>query len=226
MKSDTRTLLTATHSKAKPFTLIFSSLFFGLMLTACTKPAENPKAVAAQYWQQLQAGNTTEAERFATINSRDKIPEHSQRVTSITNLENGETKTVVSTTITTTTATTDSDKNYTHTQTFDTVLVLQQGQWKVDANASQIPPAPSAQKEELQKLAEELSESMQKNIESIDEAVNQGMTILNETLREGSKEMGESLLDMMKELNKSMHESIDKMKKQKQPDPTQGEGKL
>jgi tRNA uridine 5-carbamoylmethylation protein Kti12 len=222
MKTNIHALFTKTPSKTKQLTFIFSSLFFGLMLTACTKPAENPKAVAAQYWLQLQAGNTTEAEKFATINSRDKIPEHSQRISSITNLENGETKTVVSTTITTT----NPDTNYTHSQTFDTVLVLQQGQWKVDANASQIPPAPSAQKEELQKLAEELSESMQKNIESIDEAVNQGMTILNETLREGSKEMGESLLDMMKELNKSMHESIDKMKKQKQPDPTQGEGKL
>ena len=36
--------------------------------------------------------------------------------------------------------------------------------------------------------------------------------------------MGGSLLDMMKELNKSMRESIDKMKKQKQSDPTEGEG--
>jgi len=196
--------------------------FLSIILSACTQPAENPKAVAEQYWGNIQSGNTLEAEKFATIKSRRTISEHSQRISSITTLENGETKTIVSTTITATNPETD----YTHTQTFDTILVLQQGQWKVDVDASPIPPSPSAQKEELQRLAEKLSKSMQDNIESIDEAVNEGMTILNETLREGSKEMGESLLNMMKELNKSMHESIDKMKKQKQPDPAQGEGRL
>ena len=209
----------------KPLNIkLLTSLFFSFILSACTQPAENPTTVAQQYWQHLQTGNTLEAEKNATINSRRNIPEHSERISKITKLENGKTRTLVSTTITTT----NPDTNYTHTETFDTVLVLQQGQWKVDAKATQIPPTPSAQKEELQKLAEELSESMQENIESIDEAVNEGMSILNETLREGSKEMGESLLDMMKELNKSMHESIDKMKKQKQPDPdpTTGEGKL
>ena len=207
-------------------TVLFRRFLYGffalLFLNACTQPAENPKVIAEQYWHNLQTGNTKAAEKLATENSQHSTAEHSKRIADITKLENGETKTVVSTTITTS----NPDTNHTHTQTFDTVLVLQQGRWKVDVDASPIPASPSAQKEKLQKLAKELSESMQKNIESIDEAVSHGMDALNETLRESSKEMGESLLDMMKQLNESMHESIDKMKKQKQLDPTEGEGIL
>ncbi len=211
-----------TKQTTRIYHIIFVSLFFGLSLSACNQVAENPKDIANQYWQHLQAGNTAAAEKLATTDSQQTIPEHKQRITNITKLENGEAKTIVNTTITTT----NQKTNYTYSQNFETVLVLEQGQWKVDANASQIPPAPGAQREELEKLAKELSESMKKNIESIDEAVTQGMDALNEKLNKGSKEMAGSLLEMMKELNKSMHESIDKMKKQKQPDPAEGEGIL
>ena len=212
--------------KTKKITFVLRSIFagflFSLTLSGCNQTASNPKDIANQYWQHLQTNNTTAAEKLATTDSKQTISEHQQRITEITKLENGETKTTVNTTITTT----NPKTNHTYSQNFKTVLVLEQGQWKVDANASQIPPAPGAQREELQKLAEELSKSMQKNIESIDEAVSQGMDKLNESLRESSKEMGGSLLDMMKELNQSMRESIDKMKKQKQSDPTEGEGIL
>ncbi len=204
------------------FTALFFSIFFGLSLSGCNQTASNPKDIANQYWQHLQANNTTAAEKLATTDSKQTTAEHQQRIANITKLENGETKTTVHTTITTT----NPKTNYTYSQNFETVLVLEKGQWKVDSNVTQIPPAPGAQREKLEKLAEELSKSMQKNIESIDEAVNEGMDILNEKLHESSKEMGGSLLDMMKELNKSMRESIDKMKKQKQSDPTEGEGIL
>ncbi len=172
------------------------------------QPAENPKVIADKYWQHLQSGNTVEAEKLVSTNSKQNITEHSDRIKNISQLDNGETKTVVSTTITTI----NPVSNASHTQTFDTVLVLQQGEWKIDINQSPIPPSPSATEEELQKLADELKESVQENIESIDEAMSEGLQLLNEALSEGSKEMGESLLDTMKQLNKSMHESIDKMK--------------
>lgn len=204
---------------------IFTALFFGLFLSGCNQTTKTPKDVANQYWQHLQAGNTAAAEKLATTDNQEMISAHKQRIANITELNNGESKTIVNTTITTT----NPKTNYTYSQNFETVLVLEQGQWKINANATQIPPAPGAQREELEKLAEELSESMQKNIESIDEAVSQGMDMLNESLRESSKEVGGSLLEMMKELNKSMRESIEKRKKQ--PEPTQeknkeGEGML
>ncbi len=185
----------------------------------------------------MQTGNIKEAEKLVTINSRRMLQDHSKRMDSITQLNNGEATTIVSTTITTI----DPTNNYHHTETFNTILVLQQGQWKVDLNNSQIPPTPSTKKEEMEKLADELSESMQENIESIDETMNQGMQMLNEALQEGSKEMGDSLLHLMNELNNSMQESINKMKKRRvqqmqeqekkpqqpsQPDPRKGEGMI
>jgi len=211
-----------------PIKLFIISLF-GLLLSACTQPAEDPKSIADKYWRHLQSGNITEAKKLVSINSQRAISEHNNRVASINQLDSGKAKTFVSTTITSV----NPKTNFSHTETFNTVLILQQGQWRVDANASQIPPALSAPEEELQQMAEELTESMQENIESIDEAMNQGMQLLNEALRDGSKEMGNSLLDMMHELKSRMHESIDKMKKrrqqsppQNQPDPEKGEGMI
>lgn len=221
--------------KITTLTIITSSILFSLFLTACTQPAADPKTVADKYWQLLQSGNTLEAEKLVSINSRRAFPDHSNRVSTISQLNTENATTVVNTTITTT----NPLNNFSYTQTFDTVLVLQQGEWKIDVNQSSIPPSPNAKEEELQKLAEDLSQSMQENIDTIDETMNEGMQLLNEALREGSQEMGDSLLHLMNELNKSMQESINKMKERRQPapeqtpqenknqpDPTQGEGMI
>ena len=211
---------------------IFALVFTGLSLSSCTQPAEDPKTIADQYWQHIQAGNNVEAEKLVSMNSRRALTETQHQKINIEQFSNAEAQTIVSTTITTI-----SQKNLKQSRTFNTYLVLQQGQWKVDANQTQIPPAPSATEEELQQLAEELSESMQDNIDSIDEAMNQGMQLLNEALRDGSKEMGDSLLHLMNDLNSTMHDSIDKMKqrreqqlqekqKPQQTDPTEGEGRI
>ena len=180
-------------------------------LFACSQ-TEDPKAVADHYWKHLLNGNTVEAEKLISINSRYAFSESKDRLTHITQFTNSDAITTVKTTITTI----DPDDNLSHTQTFDTVLVLQQGQWKVDVNRTQTPLTSAEKEEQLKQLAEELSESMQENIESIDEAMTQGMQMLNEALQEGSKEMGDSLLHLMNELNSSMQESIDKMKQRRQ----------
>ena len=215
-------------------------LLIGFTLTACNQPADNPKTVADKYWQHLQSGNISEAEKLITISSKQTLLQHSNHITANSQLQNEEAKTIVSTTITTT----NPDTNYTHTQTFDTVLVLREGLWKVDVDQTQIPPPPSAKEEELQQLADELSESMQENMESMDDAMTQGMEMLNEALEEGSKEMGDSLLHLMNELNSSMQEAVEKMKERReqqlqqqqdeqeqpqpapQPDPSRGEGMI
>ena len=203
---------------------------FSFTLFACAQQAEDPKAVADHYWQHLQNGNTVEAERLISLNSRYAFSESKDYTAHITQLTNNDAITTVKTTVTIT----DPDNDLSHTQTFDTVLVLQQGQWKVDVNRSQIPPTTAEKEEQLKRLAEELSDSMQENIESIDETMTQGMEMLNEALHEGSKEMGDSLLHLMNKLNSSMQESIDKMKQRRQEqeqqknqsDPGNGEGMI
>ncbi len=216
----------------------FFILLLSLTLAACIQPTDDPKTVADKYWLYLQTGNTTEAKKLLTTNSHQDFSQHTSRINSSTQLNNSDAKAVVKTSITTINPAT----GYSHTETFNTVLVLQQGQWKIDINQTQIPPQPSAQQEKIQQLTEELSESMQENIESIDDAMSEGMQTLNEALRDGSKEMGDSLLHLMNELNRTMQKSIDKMKQrreqqmqeqnpeqnkqQPQPDSRQGEGMI
>lgn len=211
-------------------------LLSSITLIACTQPADDPKTVADKYWQLLNEGKTLEAEKLVSINSRRDFSQHINRVTKDTPIESGDSKTIVSTTITTT----NPQTNYSTTKNFDTVLVLEQGQWKIDIPQTKIPASPSAQEEELNRMAEELSKTMQHNIDSIDEAMNEGMHLLNEVLRDGSTEMGNSLMQLMNELNQSMQESIDRMKERRQqnnpqppaednkpqPDPDQGEGMI
>lgn len=211
-------------------------LLLSLTLIACTQPAENPKTIADKYWQYMQTGNISEAEKLASHNSQHLLQKHSDRLDANTQINSGEATTIVNTTITTI----DADNNR-HSETFNTVLVLQQGYWKIDAEQSQIPPAPDEKDKQMKQLADDLSKSMQKNIKSMDDAVSQGMQMLNKALHEGSEEMGDSLLQMMNELNTTMKESIDKMKQRReqqqgkqqqthsekpQPDPRQGEGMI
>ncbi|MCK4676110.1 MAG: hypothetical protein KAT61_09330 [Gammaproteobacteria bacterium] len=187
-------------------------ILFSFTLFSCSQAAEDPKALADHYWQHMQNGNTVEAEKLVSLNSRYTFSDTKDRVKHIAQLTNSDAITIVKTTITTI----NPETNHSHTQTFDTVLVLQQGQWKIDANRSQIPPTSAEKEEQLKQLAEDLSDSMQENIESIDETMTQGMQMLNEALHEGSKEMGDSLLHLMNKLNSSMQESIDNMKQRRQ----------
>lgn len=204
-------------------------------LTACMHSADDPRTVADTYWSHLQNGNIEEAKKLAANSDEQVILQHSNHIIAGSQVETETARTIVSTTITTVNPTT----NYTHTRKFDTVLVLQDGQWKVDTEQTQVPLPPSAREEELRMLADELSESMSENIDTIDEAMKHGMEMLNEALQEGSQEMGSSLLELMNELNKSMQESVDKMKERRQqqldeqqqqqapaPDPDQGEGMI
>ena len=199
---------------------------------------ETPQAVADKYWQRVLSNQTQEAQKLVTINSQQNLDQHRNRVHNNTIINNGVAKTFVSTTITTI-----NPDNSQHSETFNTTLLLENGEWKVDISQSIIPPEPVSKKEEIKKLAEELSDSMQENIESIDEAMTQGMDMLNDALQVGSKEMSQSLLHLMKEFNTSMKDSIDKMKQRRQqqrpqntppapdhntntPDPQKGEGMI
>jgi len=219
-----------THSKKTLKTYLITTLL-SLTLFACAQDAEDPKTVADKYWHYMQTGNTLEAEKLVSTSSRRAFLDKKDQLAPIETLNNDDTIATVKTTITTL----DANDNVQHTQTFDTILVLQQGQWKIDADRTKVPLSPSAREAEMKKLSEDLSESMQENIESIDEAMNQGMQMLNEVLQESSKEMGDTLLQLMNELNSSMKESIENMKQRRQeqqqqellqPDPEKGEGKI
>lgn len=179
-------------------------LLSSLILSACAQTAQDPESVADKYWQSLQVGNTLEAEKLVTLNSRQAFTEAKDRYTQLTQVTNSGAETLVKTTI----VTVNPVDNTKQTQSFDTVLVLEQGEWKVDANRSQVPPLPASDEDS----------GMTDNFESIDRALNDSMQKLNKALKEGSKEMGDSFMHLMNELNSSMKESLDKLKERRQQD--------
>ena len=211
-------------------------ILLSITLSACLPINDDPKTVADKYWQSIQAGNLKQAEKHVSVIDQQRLVQHSNHITADSLLQNKQAQTIVNTTI----ITTNPSTQQVHTQNFDTVMVMQDGQWKIDLERTDIPPPPTVRQQEMEQLAEELNQSMQENMESLDEAFEQGMQVFNEALEEGSKEMGSSLLQMMNELNANMKESIEKLKQrrmqqqqqnqqQKQPaspDPDKGEGRI
>lgn len=197
-------------------------LLFCLSLTACQESANTPKQVSEQYWQAIKYGDIAAAQKLVSQGSQqdfdsylalpdeDKIPldevllddEHARVNTTV--ISKIESRTV-----------------------FDTILVLENGQWKIDA-AQTLPPSAKKPADE-----DQLSDALQENLDTMDEALDEGAEMLNEFVQEGSKEMSETLLKGMDKMNDALRDAVEKMKqrreleKQEQPANNQnGEGFL
>ena len=194
-----------------------------LTLTACLNQASDPRKVAEQYWQAMKNGDTEIARTLVSESSQQDYDSYlalpvDERL-AIGEINLGIEQTTIATTLY---PDITASEDY---STFDTVLVLENGKWKIDASQTVMPrPVPSDR--ELDELADELSESMQDNIDSMEDAMNEGLKMLDKALREGSKDLGESMLKGMEEMNRALRESIEDMQKrreQQQSDP-EGEG--
>ncbi|MBT8130563.1 MAG: hypothetical protein KJP10_11260 [Gammaproteobacteria bacterium] len=201
---------------------------FITILSACMHEADKPRDVASRYWQAIKDGDTDSARKMVSSSSQAEfdnyIAKPADEKIPVGEIKLGAEKTTVVTLIY---PQGDNPDDY---SAFDTTLVLENGQWKIDAAQTVIPRPPPSERE-LEELADQLSESMQENVDSIEEAMNEGLNLLNEALREGSRDMGESMLKGMEEMNRALQESIEDMQKrreQEQPQPSQekeeGEG--
>ena len=198
----------------KPVLTILATLLVAASVTACKQAAQNPRDVAQQYWQALKADDTNTARELVTTETQSELDAYLQlpaeEKTALGDVNLGAEKTTVVTIVYPDAA---NPEDY---RVFETVLELENGQWKVDASQS-LPPKPSVPTDqEMDELAEQLNESVQENIESIEEAMSEGMRMLHEAMRQGSQDMGESLLRGMEELNRSMQESIEQMQKRRE----------
>ncbi len=204
-----------------------------LGLVACQQPINTPKQVAEKYWQALKNGDTEIAKQLVSKNSQTSLgsylalPDDKRVTLDIIKLDDE--KATVHTTITSQTINANQNKTSEHVD-FKTTLVMEDGQWKIDASRSQ-PPSPQKQAEPFND--DQISEALQKNLDSMDEALEEGADMLNEFVQEGSREMSESLLKGMNKMNESLREAIEKMKQRReQQDSTQppanenGEGLL
>ena len=186
-------------------------LLLSLSLISCTDTADTPTQVADKYWQAINRGDTQSAKLLISSNSQDKFNEHIESVNAISmkNFVVDDVRTTA-TTIINPEAATPGDEII-----FETRLVLEDGQWKIDLKNTQV-PKPPVKETNPNSITEDLSKSIQKNVESIEDAMGEGLNMLNDVLREGSEEMNKSMLEAMKDLNNKMKKSIENMKEQRQ----------
>lgn len=182
---------------------------------------QNPRDVASQYWQALKSGDNDTARSLITRNSQQAFDDYlaapDDAKTTIGEINLGAEQTTVITIIY------PEGKGPDDFKTFDTVMVMEDGHWKIDLERTNVPRPPPSDRE-LDELADQLSDSMQDNIDTLEDAMNEGMRMLNEALREGSRDMGESMLKGMEEMNRALRDSIEEMQKRREPQKPQKEG--
>ncbi len=181
-----------------------------LALSACSQ-ADNPKDVADKYWQALRAGDIETARSLISAESRQAFRtfvESPENLNAVGEVDLGAQSTRVVTVLYPKRTTDDY-------RAFDTLLVLENGKWKIDAEHTLVPPTGAAAASDADQTPEQLSESMQETIDSMEKSMSDGLQLLNESAREGSREMGKSLLKGMQELNRSMRESIERLRERR-----------
>lgn len=199
-----------------------------LLLAACIHEVEPPKVVAQQYWDAIKTGDHETAKKLATKSSQQSLTDYlalpDEQKIPVENVQLDNEKTTI---ITSLNPEGETAKKY---PAFETVLILEQGKWKVDATRTQVPTPIVTSEERQEELARQLSESMEKNLENMDDALSEGLDMLNEAVKEGSNEMSESLLKGLNKLNESLQETVEQMKKRREQkqgvDEDTGEGVL
>ncbi len=183
-----------------------------LSLSACLE-AQNPKDIAQQYWQAIVDGDTEAARQYISKDSQQAFEQTLQR------LDNGmEVRQVALDDLNTSVTTTlnpNTDKPYLD-RPFETVLVLEDGKWKIDLQRTRIPPAPDEIEQQLGELSQKLNQTMQQSAGEMEQALGEGMKLLDDLLTQGTKEMSESLLQGMEKFREAMRESVEAMKQRRE----------
>lgn len=100
------------------------------MLSACNQPAQDPKTVAQHYWQAIIDGDTETAKSLIASDSTKEFDDYLTHMNSnhqnITQVALDDQRTSVTTTINP-----NSDQPF-NDRPFETILVLEEGQWRID----------------------------------------------------------------------------------------------
>jgi uncharacterized protein YicC (UPF0701 family) len=180
-----------------------------LLLGGCMQAAD-PKDIAQQYWQAMQAGDYAKArsmvssstqftfDQYAKLPANEKTPLNAVALT--------DTRAVVTTIINTGNSSAQ----------FNTVLVLENGQWEVDANETHIPPATSSLEQNLNDMVKQLSSAMDGNVDQMKKTLSKGVDMLNDVVQNRSQEISESVNTKMKQLNQSIQDAMRKLEQHRQ----------
>ena len=211
---------------------ILFTLLACISLTACQQNNDSPKLVAQKYWQSLKNGDIATAKSLVSTNTQADLQTYlalpDEEKIPLANIELGAEQATVITLITVKPPAIDTNKTHAaddeHPVNFETVLVLENGQWKIDASRTQVPAPKIPANTSTDK---HLPDALQENLDSMDNALEEGTDMLNEFMREGSKEMSESLLKGMNKMNEALRDAVDNMKKRRelQEDPESSNNK-
>lgn len=187
----------------------YALIFTGCLIISGCMQAEDPKNVAQQYWQAMQVGNYAKARSLVSADSQGSFDDFASLPDS-----HKPGLSAVALTDSHTTVTTIVNNGNTSIK-FDTVLVMQNGQWVIDAEATQIPPPRSALEQRMHNMAEQLSTAVDENMQNAEEALGEGVNLLNDLLQSGAQDLSESVNQGMNELNDSIHDAMRKLEQQR-----------
>ena len=175
-------------------------------LIACQQETDSPRQVTEKYWRALKNGDSETARQLVSNTSQHDFDQEMARPENIkiplNEISVGTEQMTVTTIIT---------SNGQHIA-FDTVLIQENGDWKIDVSRTQIPVVQAGEPQ----TEAPLPDALQENLDSMNEALEEGADMLNEFMHEGSKEMSESLLKGMEKMNESLREAMDKMKERRE----------
>ena len=184
--------------------------FAGCLLIAGCMQAADPKDIAQQYWKAMQAGDYAKARSMVSSNTKLSFDQYAKlpanEKTPLNAVALTDTRTIVTTIINT------GNRSI----QFNTVMVLENGQWVVDANETVIPPASSSLEQNLDGMLKELSNAMDGSVDQMKKTLNEGVNLLNNALQSRSQEISDSVSEKMKQLNDSIKEAMKKLDQQNQ----------
>lgn len=183
-----------------------------ILLTACMHEAEDPKLVAQQYWQALVDKDYETAQQLVSNDSQDDFDSHVEAVNNpgaLSQVALDDHRTVVITTLNP-----SNDKPY-NDRPFESVMVLEDGHWKIDLEQTRLPPPPTDLEKQLNEMANGLSDSVDESLDTMEDVIDESMRLLDETLNQGSREMSDSFESAMRKMQEAMRESIESMKRRR-----------
>ncbi len=180
-----------------------------LTLSACMQ-AQDPKQVAEQYWQAIKAGDIATARTLVSSDSQQAFDDYQQLPADKKLPLDAVAVTTSSAHVTTVMNSGEISKQ------FDTILVLQNGQWVIDARQTRIPQPDVSLQQHFDELGNQLGDSLENNMSGMEKSLDEGLQLLNEFMQEGTRDMGKTLDKGLQEMNEKMRAAIEKLKQRRE----------
>jgi hypothetical protein len=158
-----------------------------LLALACGVPGASPQQVTERFWEALREGDVEAARGYASAASAARLDEMG-RARQIEAVLLGEVLTGENSAIVRTSLTTSLDDHPIQTS-FDTHLVREAGEWRVDVAATE---------------RELTSAIFASSLKQIGEAVGQGVQDFSEALEESTEEVKQAIREALEELEREL----------------------